>query len=381
LKILIADPAADWSTRDVYNGLVGGLRQAGHEVIEFRSGRLLEVFGRALQLQAKAEKAKTKPTAADVAYLTSSFLVTWALRHEPDWTLVVSGMYFHPDALVLLKRAGCRTGVLLTESPYDFPKERVMAGLADVVWTNERTAVEPLREVQPNTFYLRHAYNPMVHRPETDWQHEDAPAHDVVFIGTGFQERVDLFRSASWDGIDLGLYGAWPLLGPRSHLRKFVRGGIIRNERAAEMYRRAKVNLNLFRTSMGFGRKVPRIVGSESLGPRAYELAATGAFFLSEPRAEIAETFGDLVPTFESGAELEEMVRRWLADDTGRRRVAAALPAAVRGHSWTERACEVVADLERAAAGRGSSDTLASTRAASTAALGDALGARDVAVV
>ena len=44
--------------------------------------------------------------------------------------------------------------------------------------------------------------------------------------------------------------------------------------------RRAAVGLNLFRTSMGFeGER--HIYGAESLGPRAYELAATGTFFAS----------------------------------------------------------------------------------------------------
>jgi len=290
-------------------------------------------------------------------------------------------MYFHPDALVLMRRAGVKVALLLTESPYDIPKEQAMAAVVDVVWTNERTAVAPLRMVNPRTYYLRHAYNPAVHDPRPNPRHADVPAHDVVFIGTGFQERVDLFAGVDWAGIDLGLYGAWPLVARRSPLRKFLREGIIDNDRATEFYRRAKVNLNLFRTSMGFGKTVARIMGSESLGPRAYELAACGAFFASERRAEVVETFGDLVPTFDGPEELTELLRRWLPDAPGRRRIASALPAAVRGHSWTERAGQVVADLLRPVAGGDEPATNVTARDASTAATGKPLGTGALAVV
>lgn len=381
MRILLADPAADWSTRDVFVGLRDGLRENGHAVIEFRTGRLLSVMMRALRLQAKAEKAAILPSPADAAYLASQLCVTWALRHEPDWVIVVSGMYFHPDAFVLMRRAGIKTAVLLTETPYDIPKEQAVAAVADVVWTNERTAVDAFRTVNPRTFYLPHAYNTAVHRPDANPRFPETPAHDVVFIGTGFQERVELLRGVDWTGIDLGLYGAWPLVTRRSPLHRHVREGIIDNDRAGEFYRRAAVNLNLFRTSMGFGRHVARITGSESLGPRAYELAACGAFFVSERRAEVLERFGDLVPTFETPDEMQSVLRRWLSDAPGRRRIAAALPAAVRGHSWTVRARQVVADLERAVAGCDRLPTNVTARDASTAAIGEPSGTGALAVV
>jgi hypothetical protein len=352
VRILLVDPAADWSTRDVYVGLRDGLKECGHEVIEFRSGRLLSVFARALMLEWRRQKATTpaKPTLADAAYLMSERAVTWALRHEPDWIVIISGMYFHGDALVLMDRAGLKNkAILLTESPYDFDREVRMARLCDVVWTIERTAVPALEACGVPARYLPHAWHPGIHQAAAPTA-SGAPAHDVLFVGTGFRERADLLRAVNWGGLgaDLALYGSWPLVKRRDLLRPRVRGAIIPNADAAELYRRAAINLNLFRRSMGFGKAAPQIHGAESLGPRAYELAALGAFFLSEWRAEVAERFGDLVPTFESAAELEELVRRWLPDASGRRERAAALPAAVRGHTWVERAEQVVSDLRRA---------------------------------
>jgi len=168
-----------------------------------------------------------------------------------------------------------------------------------------------------------------------------------VFVGTAFQERIEWFRAIDWTGIDLGLYGNWDALGGRDRLRQFVKGKLVDNPRTAALYRRAKIGLNLYRQSKGFGRGAPRIVTSsaESLSPRAYELAACGVFHLSESRAEVREVFGDAVPTFRTPAEAETLIRRWLADDAGRRATAAALPALVAESTWAHRAAQVMSDL------------------------------------
>jgi hypothetical protein len=68
-------------------------------------------------------------------------------------------------------------------------------------------------------------------------------------------------------------------------------------------------------------------------------------FHLSEARAEVREVFGDAVPTFSSPTEAAGLIRMWLADDVGRRRIAASLPAMVAESSWMQRASQVMADL------------------------------------
>jgi spore maturation protein CgeB len=126
-----------------------------------------------------------------------------------------------------------------------------------------------------------------------------------------------------------------------------VRGGPIPNERTALLYRRAKVGLNLYRTSQGWGPDAPPIAHAESVNPRAYELAACGTFFLSDFRLESAEVFGDRVPMFRSPIEAAALLRRWLADDAGRQRMAAALPAAIAEASWIHRTTTVLGDLQQ----------------------------------
>ena len=106
----------------------------------------------------------------------------------------------------------------------------------------------------------------------------------------------------------------------------------ISNEKAVDLYRKAKIGLNLYRTTMDSADRM--ITHAESLNPRAYELASCGVFSMSTPRAEVAEKFGPLVPTFTTGQELSRLLRHWLAHDAQRVAVAAQLPACVAEDSW-----------------------------------------------
>lgn len=345
LKLLVVHPGASMSTADVYIGLTTALRSRGHEIYEYSLDQRIERSGAWLTYcWRKGGKSVSQPSAADILYHAGEELVSRALRVMPDLVLVVSAMYLHPDIVVLLKRAGLRLGILFTESPYDDERQERLLPFCDLAWTNERLSA------QNGVRYIPHAWNHEVHgKPATGLA--DVPAHDVVFVGTGFQERCDLLGEVDWTGIDLALYGSWDLLGSRNTLRQYIKGTYVSNEYATLLYRQAKVGLNLYRTSKGFGKDAPRIRAAESMNPRAYELAAAGCFTISDYRAEVDEVFGALVPTFRHPSELRPLLDRWLADESGRARVRAALPLRVRDHTWLARAAQIEADLRGAGIG------------------------------
>lgn len=341
MKILLVHPGASWSTSDVDDGLGYGLEQHGVEVIRYRLDhritRSASWLNSAWKHAKKHEPDCEKPSVADVMYHAGTGALEMALRHQVDVVLVVSGMFLHPDVVVMMKRAGLMVTVLFTESPYDTDKELRMARIVDGCWTHERSVV-PAFALVTKAGYLPHGWHPLRHQPGAQDGDADAPSHDVVFVGSAFPERVTWFDSVDWTGIDLGLYGCFDAIGSRHRLRRYVRGGTVSNAMAASLYRRAKINLNLYRASPGWR--------SESLNPRAYELAALGAFHLSEARAEVAEMFGDAVPTFATATEASALIRSWLADDVGRRRLAAQLPGCVHHASWTDRAATILEDVQ-----------------------------------
>lgn len=348
MRLLLVGAGATWSTRDVEDGYRAALETLGHEVVYYSLAGRLEVAAQTLDIAwRRAGKPEPRPTLADIYYMAGMWALERAARFETEWTLVISGMFFHPDLFVLLRRTGQRVALILTESPYDDEQQAKVAPLVDVVFTNERASVPALQSYNPNTHYLGHAYDPAKHHAERD-DGADVPAHDVVFVGTGFVERCKTLAEVDWDGIDLGLYGTWPLLGSRSKLRQHLRGGVTDNATTAALYRRARIGLNLYRTSMGFGRDVAHVWGAESLNPRALELAATGCFTLSDHRPEVSEIFGGDVPTFQTPKQLGILVRRYLNDERARRECAARLPARVAGQTYEARAEQLVSTLERA---------------------------------
>lgn len=346
MRLLVVHPGAGYSTADIYNGLVPALESAGVEVKPYDLESRLIVAKHELRWYSKASgKAHND---ADVVYGASRDVIERALRWNVDGVLVVSGMFLHPDLLILLRRAGLRTAILLTESPYDDGHQMRITPLADVVWTNERSSVERLASVNPRTTYLPPAFDPQSHFPPSGMVTGLPDGHDVLFIGSYFEERQKLLESVDWSGIDLGLYGQWRPLGSRSKLRQHLRGGTTDNTVAAALYRRAKIGLNLYRESVGWGRGADRVTQAESLNPRALELAACGTFQISNYRPEVAEVFGDAVPTFKTAEELGQLVRYFLQHPDERADKARRAMEAVRGHTFAAMAATILTDLDRA---------------------------------
>lgn len=343
MKILLVHPGASWSVADVWRGIKGSFEDAGVEVVQYALDGRIEYSGAWLNWLYKRRMREDNwkgppPTQGDYVYLACQGLLERALNHRVDWVFIISGSYIHPKMLWLLREAGIKVSCLFTESPYQDEEETIIAKVCQAVWTNERTSIGTYSPICPIVNYYQHAVDPERHKPGPF--NDDTAAHDVVFVGTGFVERCELFSGINWDGIDLGLYGTWVLLGSRNRLRQHLvsrKDLVIDNAKTAQLYRNAKIGVNHHRTSMGFGRKAEHITAAESMGPRGYELAATGTFFLSDRRAEVAEIFSDLVPTYDSPEELEDLIRYWLPRETERRQIAEALPAAVKMHTFDDR--------------------------------------------
>jgi len=316
MRILVVHPGQEVSTADVEAGLVYGLQAHGVEVM----------------------RTSAEFVAFDVRMV--------ARRSHMDAVILVTAIRASLAAIETMVAAGSPVTALFTESPYEQEKELAVARRVAGCWTHERTSVEAFRTVT-KAAYLPHAWHPAVHTATPQPGDLDLPAHDVVFVGAGFRERVAFFNAIDWTGIDLGLYGIWHGVGISDALLRSVRAPRpIPNRAAAALYRRAKIGLNLYRRLRGPGPdRADNWVQADSLNPRAYELAACGCFQVSEPRAEVGEVFGYVVPTFSTPAEAAGVLRGWLAHPHQRARDRADLGACVEGSSWVDRAAQVLRDL------------------------------------
>lgn len=348
MRILLTHPGATWATNDVWWGLHDGLKHANVEVVNYAMDGRLVLAGSWLdwcyQHNTRPELT-TPPNYADKLYLASSGIVEKSLMFGCDWILAVACGWLHPLALQMARTAGRRVALILTESPNQDEEQLGWANMVDVIWTNERTSVARFAEYNPNAHYWQHAIDPARHHPGP--ANSEQPAHDVVFVGTGWQERIALLEAIDWTGIDFGLYGTWELMRDDSPLRQYVRGGVTPNDVTAQLYRNAKIGLNLFRTSDYYVPDSNHVAATaESVNPRCYELAATGCFFVTDYRAEVGEVFGTAVPTFRTAAELQALIRHYLVHDAERQAAAAQLPGLVAEHTFDRRAEEVLAVLD-----------------------------------
>jgi hypothetical protein len=188
----------------------------------------------------------------------------------------------------------------------------MQAPFADLCIVNDPANLEAFRQVQPNTHYIPHSYNPDVHyrRPA-----DPAKASDFFWVGTGYPSRQEFFEAVDWDGIDARLAGNWELLDEGSPLERYLIGKpreCMDNAEAVAWYSSTKASANFYRREHGDGHIWKGPESGWAMGPREVELAALGTFYLTEARGENREVL-PMVPTFDGPGELGDKLRWWLA--------------------------------------------------------------------
>jgi hypothetical protein len=227
---------------------------------------------------------------------------------------------------------GTRIVLLHTECPYEDDRQIERAAYADINLINDPTNIEKFRAVAP-TWYTPHAYRPSVHYPRPprlDYR------SDFVFVGTGYPSRVDFLSRVDWTGLDVTLAGNWPTLTPDSPLHRYLAHDAsvcCDNTDAADLYASSAMSANLYR------READRAALADgwAMSPREVELAATGTFYLRDPRGESDELLA-MLPTFSDPEDFGEQVRWWLAHDVERRAAATAARFAVADRTFTNHA-------------------------------------------
>ena len=352
-RVLLVHPGHSYSTADVYTGVKAGLEANGVEVIEYRLDTILALMNTAfLAAEACGVLAEgsvgSRPGQINPSVFASSEVVAMALHRQPDAVLVVNGSHFEMHRAWLMQKLHkpgsteetIPVACIGTEAPYQVEQEVLLARAYTHWFTTERCAVETITPNCANTQYLPHAFNPAVHFPGPA---DPDKERDVVFIGTGFLERQELFGGVDWEDINVELLGAaWNAQDDGNETP-------IDNAETAAWYRSAKIVLNHHRTSTyhGTGEHIP-LGAAESLGPRAYEIAACKAFQLvDDSRPELHAVFGDSIATYRAGdsADLERQIRYWLDHPAERLARAEAQCQAVQAHTWHVRARQVVEAL------------------------------------
>lgn len=326
MKFLVVSSPHAFTTRDVWKRVIAGLAANGAEALAFDLLPRWSIFDALLKL---GEKAKIElPEGFYTNMLTYDLALGSALIHEVDAVVIVSPQYCPMTVIQALRKAGKKTIAYFTECPYeDTGMAPQQAAFFDYSFVNDRNSVEMFRSFCPNVFYMPHSFDAAIHYPDV------APAESdrVLFIGTGYKNRVDFLRRIDWAGINLELYGIW-WLRKRARLHAFLKGKVIENEETAGLYRASAASFSIHRAQR-FGGVAMEIDDNEaySAGPRTWELAACGTFQVSDHRQEIVDVFGDAMPFYDTPKELERLLRRAVDDPVWRQEMAAKQREAVQG--------------------------------------------------
>lgn len=340
MRILAAHPGPSFSVHDCYIGWVEALRALGNQVVEFNLSERLTLYDLAL-VEVGPGTMRKALTAEQAQQLAVNGLYAALYKVRPDVLFAVSAFFYPPELLDLARAYGTRVVVLHTESPYEDGRQLQTAEHADLNLINDPTNLEAFRRVAP-TEYVPHSYRPDIHHPGPG---DPKLSADFAFVGTGFESRIDFFERMNFDGLDVLLGGNWKQLTEDSPLRPFVAhepDECMDNTETAQVYRSAKVGLNLYRREA----EAAHLAVGQAMGPREVEMAASGMFFLRDPRPEGDELL-PMLPTFTTPEDASDQLRYWLTKPDTRHELATKAREAIADRTFHNQAARVLRLLNK----------------------------------
>lgn len=338
MRILVAFPGHTTSTIDVAIGYTHALKALGHTVSTFDYHTRLNFYKDALDYWSNTNPGYTQQK-SDALVMASETLALEAVDFVPDVVLIVCGLALHRRAYDLLHRLNIPMALLLTESPYSDPMQAEIAikGHIGLILTNDAASVSPLRVTGLPVEYVPHSFDPYRHYPRVVGKQYES---DVYFFGTLWPEREALFAELRARQGGYKLDGITPI--------KDTPYGLISNAELARHYSGTKIALNHHRTVKGelnAQGEIEHITAQDawSLGPRAFEIAACGAFQLSDnTRPELKEVFGASVATYTGAGDLADKAQYFLQHPDERKAMAEEAKRRVQGCSFEHRAREIL---------------------------------------
>lgn len=269
-------------------------------------------------------------------------LVELASNKRPDLVLVLDGMEMPVDQIAVLRGAGVKTAIWLTDDPYytDFTIKVVTH--YDYVFTLERNCVELYRQLGcREVHYLPFA----VHRPHYRPTTVRSPiSRDVSFIGSAYWNRVAFFRDIMPELMQYNtvINGIWwdrlpeaPIYGERIEIGKWMSP-----QETAAAYSGSRVVINLHRSHVDEAGNNTLGISAVSPNPRTFEIAATGTLQLCDAREDMASFYkpGEEIETYANPREMMDKVRFYLEHEEERRAIALkALERTLKDHTYPKR--------------------------------------------
>lgn len=276
-------------------------------------GHLVETFEAPDFYPAYTALTDLKVTTDRLDYLQNSMLnvvsqsvLAKVETFEPDLVLAMAQAPLNHQALKRLRRDGVATAMWFVEDHDLFTYWKSFAPLYDVFAVIQKGQFfEDLAAIgQPNALYLPLAAQPDFHRPvELTPVERRKFGSEVSFMGAGYPNRRKAFQELI--GLDFRIWGTeWEgdhVLEPLVQLK----GARVTPEECVKIFNATRINLNLHSSIQA----EELVTSGDFVNPRTFELAACGAFQLTDTRTLMGEAFAaDEMATFSSMDELHEKI-------------------------------------------------------------------------
>lgn len=265
---------------------------------------------------------------------------------QPDLVLVLLGDTLPVAQIQAIRSAGIRTAIWFTDDPYYTDVTTQFAPSYDYVITQEIGNVSYYRSLGcSQVHYLPLGVNTRIFHKRIDSQPPEAAA-DICFMGTAWNNRLALFDElapflASKQTVIVG-YG-WQKLKHYALLAPCIRPVVLSPEDSAELMRGSKIVINHHRSyddSTYFDRNT-RKLPARSINPRTFEIAACGAFQITDVREELPRYFtpGEDIETYSAPKELTEKLDYYLTHEDERSAIAErSYRKTIEYHNYEKRA-------------------------------------------
>ncbi|MBU0509628.1 glycosyltransferase [bacterium] len=343
LRILIPSPLYGGSYPIALH-CADAFRALGHQVELLDFSAYYPFFSGATQLTRDVRHQRTLQSLL-TTYLAET-VAARAIDWKADLVWAVAQSPLTPTALEELRRDRIHSALWFVEDYTVFGYWRQLAPHLDAVFTIQKGEFHnQLRAAGTSLVdYLPCAANPAVHRP-LDLRTEERLRYgaEVAFVGAGYHNRQNLFTRLRLPGFKV--WGNdWP---PESHAACHVQedGRRVSAEETALIYNATTINLNLH-SSPHHPEINPH---GDYVNPRTFEIAACGAFQLTDIRQNLAELFGESdLAVFKRPDDIPRLVGYYLHHETERAGMAAqARDRVLKEHTYEHRMTAAIALLEK----------------------------------
>jgi spore maturation protein CgeB len=324
-----------WTVTEYIERAIGSL---GHELAVFDDGMRC-IPGRIRDRSPWMERV-------DRAWMNRR-LQSFIRRFRPEVLIVLGGELIDPETVCLSKAEGAAAVLWTIDAPWNFDPILRSASAWDQIFCQGTEAIELLQKSGiGGARWLPMACDPPVHCPvDKGGADPAAPEHEVVFVGSWYENRETLLSGLK--EVDLALWGpGWERVKALSPLHARIHGRHTSPARWRKIYGAAKIVLAIhYRDPLG---RFPVYQAS----PRIFEALACGAFVLSDRQKDVLSLLreGEHLACFDDAADLAGKVRYYLDHPGERDRIARrGREEMLRAHTYVHRLEEllgVVAGLE-----------------------------------